>query len=95
MGNAANNKKLDQETRREAQRAQERETWQKEFIARQEFMKHQVEHRKELRKVPKAAWIFMAGWGGIFVIACLLFLMSFNPATSEFVNKVLGSFKVF
>lgn len=73
----------------------DREQWQKEFIARQDFVKTQVEQRKQLRKVPKAAWIFMAIWGGVFAFSIMLFLMSFNPTTKPLVSKILGAFSVF
>lgn len=74
---------------------QEREKWQQEFVSRQDYMTQQVKQRRELRKVPKAAWAFMAIWAGVFGFSILLFLMSFNPATKGIVKSIIGAFKVF
>jgi hypothetical protein len=83
------------QAKRERELQEERARWQQEFVARQDFIAHQMEHRKKLRQVPKPAWIFMAAWGGVLGIAVLLFIMSFNPATKGFVQKIIGSFKIF
>ena len=95
MGNPAKKNNNEIEARREQEKVAERKQWQEEFVARQQLVQKQMEHRRKMRKVPKVAWAFMALWGSVFVIACLLFIMSFNPATSGIVTKIIGAFKVF
>ena len=88
-------KNNDLDSNRNLQLLEEREMWQKEFIARQNIIQEQVKHRKEKQRVPKAAWAFMAIWGAVFAFSIILFLMSFNPATKDIVSKIIGAFRVF
>ncbi|MBK22777.1 MAG: hypothetical protein CME70_02130 [Halobacteriovorax sp.] len=95
MANAAKKKNSEDQQKREQQRQAEREQWQQEFIARQNFMQSQMEHRRELRKLPKSALIFIGFLALVFSASVVLFLMSFNPATSSIVDKVMSFFKFY
>jgi uncharacterized membrane protein YvbJ len=85
----------EKEQQKERAKLEERERWQREFVARQAMVEQQMAHRKEMRKVPKVAKAFLILWGSVFVFSVLLFIMSFHPATKNLVASLLSSFKVF
>lgn len=94
-------KKLDKNAAQEKEKAkerakiEERERWQREFVARQAMVEQQVAHRREMRKVPKVAKLFLVLWGAVLVFTMVLFAMSFHPGTKHIVSNILGAFKVF
>ncbi|MCO4754769.1 MAG: hypothetical protein KC478_09805 [Bacteriovoracaceae bacterium] len=95
MSNAAKKNNLEEQAKREQQRIAEREQWQKEFIARQNLMQSQMEHRRQLQKLPKSTWIFLGAMSLMLGASVILFVMSFNPATSGLVDKVMSIFKFY
>lgn len=94
-------KKLDKNAAQEKEKAkerakiEERERWQREFVARQAMVEQQMAHRREMRKVPKVAKAFILLWGLVLAFTVVLFVMSFHPATKSTVANILGAFKVF
>ncbi len=98
MGQAKRSDKnaaLEKERLKEKAKIEERDRWQREFVARQNMVAQQMAHRKEMRKVPKMAKAFIMLWGGVLAFVVVLFIMSFNPSTKPIVSKILGAFKVF
>lgn len=63
--------------------------------AQQEYIQGLVRERQNKMKVPKFAWVFMGLVAAAFFGVIVLFMMSFNPSTKDFVDKAIGSFKVF
>lgn len=97
MGIAKNldkNAAQEKERLKEKAKVEEREKWQREFVARQAMVEQQMAHRKEMRKVPKVAKVFIIFWAGILGLTVILFMMSFHPSTKQLVSNILGSFKV-
>lgn len=98
MGNAKRSDKnaaLEKERLKEKAKIEERERWQREFVARQAMVEQQMAHRREMRKVPKVAKAFIVLWASVLAFVVVLFIMSFNPATKNIVSNILGAFKVF
>ena len=89
------NKALEKTKLKELAKQQEREKWQREFVARQSMVEQQMAHRKEMRKVPKVAKAFILIWGSALAFVVVLFMMSFHPGTKQLVSNILGSFRVF